>query len=696
MAPYTSPVEHLLAWLERLDLLLHLHVIRLRAARLLTDDDFRGLYIRDDQVDGLLKAPPETEPEAVARLTARLARIEAEIRERATAGLPLSRLAAGCALSEFECAVLVIAAAAEIDLRYETLYAYAQNDVTRKRPTVDLALKLLCPTLEERLARRAVFDPAAPLFRDRLVEMMDDPQDRDPPLAARYLRTGRSVADYLLGQHRLDERLRSWCALVANPAPQSGDVAAAAVRRGSESVVLFLQGPEGSGRRAAAEGAAAAVGGALLVADLRRADVLEPAILRREALLHGANVLLEHWEVVLEADPRARAATLAAAADLAAAGPLLISSEVPWHPGSAWDGAVFLSFEFAVPSLAGRRAQWARSLNGHAAPDEDLSSLAAKFAFTPGQIETAVREARRRAGSRPLTAADLCRAARAQSSPSLRRFAQQVRAAREWSDLVLPPRQLQQLREILLSIRRRETVFSAWGFERKLALGKGLSILFAGQSGTGKTMAASILARELGLELYKIDLASVVSKYIGETEKNLAEIFRQAQASNVILFFDEADALFGKRSEVKDAHDRYANIEVAYLLQRIEEHEGMVILATNLGKNLDEAFTRRIHHTVEFPFPDPVYRERIWRGAFPAAAPLDGALDFGFLARQFQLAGGNIRNVAVAAAFQAAEANGCIAMEHIVLAASREYQKVGRLPSRADFGPYYDLIRERG
>lgn len=209
-------------------------------------------------------------------------------------------------------------------------------------------------------------------------------------------------------------------------------------------------------------------------------------------------------------------------------------------------------------------------------------------------------------------------------------------------------------------------------------------------------MAAQILAQELNLDLYKIDLSSVVSKYIGETEKNLNRIFYEAESSNAILFFDEADALFGKRSEVKDAHDRYANIEVAYLLQKMEEYEGICILATNLRKNIDDAFARRMHHTVEFPFPDEGYRERIWQAMFPAEAPLAQDVDFSFLARQFELSGGNIRNVALAAAFMAAENAGEIQMDDVILATARELQKMNILPTRTEFRKYYELLRERG
>ncbi|PYS75483.1 MAG: ATP-binding protein, partial [Acidobacteria bacterium] len=214
----------------------------------------------------------------------------------------------------------------------------------------------------------------------------------------------------------------------------------------------------------------------------------------------------------------------------------------------------------------------------------------------------------------------------------------------------------------------------------------------SGASGTGKTMTAGVIAGGLGLDLYKIDLSCVVSKYIGETEKNLDRIFGSAQASNAILFFDEADALFGKRSEVKDAHDRYANIEVAYLLQKMEEHEGAVILASNLSKNIDNAFSRRMHYVVEFPLPDEHYRERLWRGMFPAEAPVGADVDFPYLAKQFPLAGGDIRNVALGAAFLAARDGQAITMRQLVRALARQMMKQGRSPSPIDFKQYYSLI----
>jgi SpoVK/Ycf46/Vps4 family AAA+-type ATPase len=282
--------------------------------------------------------------------------------------------------------------------------------------------------------------------------------------------------------------------------------------------------------------------------------------------------------------------------------------------------------------------------------------------------------------------ADLTAACRLHSNRKLATLAHKITPHYVWEDLVLPAERLQQLRELCNSVKYRAMVYDEWGFARKLSLGKGVNALFAGPSGTGKTMAAEVLASELGLDLYKIDLSTVVSKYIGETEKNLSRIFAEATTSNAILFFDEADALFGKRSEVKDAHDRYANIEIGYLLQRMEEYDGVVILATNLHKNMDDAFVRRMHFTIEFPFPSVQDRLRIWQRIWPEQMPRSPDLPLELMARRFEIAGGNIRNIALAAAFLAASDGGVVNLEHLLHATRREYQKMGKVITEAEFG----------
>jgi SpoVK/Ycf46/Vps4 family AAA+-type ATPase len=275
-------------------------------------------------------------------------------------------------------------------------------------------------------------------------------------------------------------------------------------------------------------------------------------------------------------------------------------------------------------------------------------------------------------------------AARTASSSRLSGLARKVPSRYGWTDIVLPVDQILLLQEIVASVRGRPTVLEEWGLGRKLASSRGVSVLFAGPPGTGKTMAAEIIAADLGLDLYKIDLSSIVSKYIGETEKNLERIFAEAESSNAILFFDEADALFGKRSEVRDSHDRYANVEISYLLQRMEAYDGVTILATNLRANLDEAFTRRLQFAVDFPFPEEADRLRIWQTLFPPDVPRTRDLDFKMLSRRFKLAGGNIRNIILSAAYLASANGGILTMEHLLHGTRRELQKMGRLVGDKD------------
>jgi SpoVK/Ycf46/Vps4 family AAA+-type ATPase len=296
-------------------------------------------------------------------------------------------------------------------------------------------------------------------------------------------------------------------------------------------------------------------------------------------------------------------------------------------------------------------------------------------------------------GAAAPTARDLDEGARQASSSRLGELAARLDPVHRWGDLVLPERHIGLLRSISAYLRHRDLVLQEWGYERTVARTQGLKAMFAGESGTGKTMAAQVLANELGLELYRVDLATVVSKYIGETEKNLDRIFTAAEGSNAILFFDEADALFGKRSGVSDAHDRYANIEVAYLLQKMEGYVGAVILATNFRSNIDDAFLRRLDFVIDFPFPEVDDRRRIWELLLPDQAPVADDVDLDFLATRFKLSGGGIRNCSLAAAFIAAEEGGAIGMEHLVRAVALEYGKLGRLTLEADFERFHALLR---
>jgi ATPase family associated with various cellular activities (AAA) len=624
-------------------------------------DSFRGLYLNADDFERLLTYPP---------------------------GEPLlwtgdaPALAEELGLSAFDLDVLLLAVAPELDLKYERLFGFLQDDVTRKRPTVDLALHVLCPSAELRLLRREHFSPEAPLFARRLLRLVADPSQVEPPLLAHYLKAEPQALGYLMGQAEGDARLVPFCRLSKPDDPSEASLdgetfrglvrAVETTRLEQAPLRLFLEGPRGAGQAETAGALAAAMCAPLYSADLDRAtecradlETLLPAIFA-EAKLRGALLYIEGFEaaprLLLESlvEQRREATILA--------GPRAIAG---WLP-----------FSTAAMGAKESRRRWQRcaAAEGVELDAETIDSLSARLRLTPRQIAQTVRGARRQAalqGRAGVEMRDVMSAAKVYTGHELAALARKVQARRGWDDLVLPGEAESQLREMCQRVGQRSRVLQDWGFEAKAATGSGVTALFAGPSGSGKTMAVEILSRELALDAYRIDLSGVVSKYIGETEKNLDRIFNSAENANAILFFDEADALFGKRSEVRDSHDRYANIEISYLLQKMEEYSGIAILATNLRQNLDDAFVRRLTFAVHFPFPDEASRARIWKGIWPARTPLSGDVDCDRLARQFALSGGNIRNIALAAAFLAADEGEVVAMRHVLHATRREYQKYG-------------------
>jgi ATP-dependent 26S proteasome regulatory subunit len=733
MAAYRNSREHLFEELRRLDLVLNLAVARQRRDPTVAGfDEFRGLFISEDEIDRLLPgaraaehAPGEDEEtlklrEAVEQARQRTAALVAEASERGVS-LALERLARLFRLSGFDLDALLVCLAPELNVRYGKLYAYLQNDVTRKAPTADLILNLFCRSLGEKLDARSRLTGDAPLVKHQLIRYAGEGHDEAAPLLTRALVVDERVLGYLLDVDAPDARLAPFVRVVKPTADLSELLlpagmaeglarlfrAATAAAAGGGGGAFILDGPAGAGKEFAAEALCRDAGCGLLAADVHAMTKEGAGFARllgrlfREARLRGAAVYLDGAETVLgegEQESSARRVLLAALDDFE--GVALLGSREPWHPSEGATAGRYFHVTLPAPDYDARLELWRRFLarEGAAASSEiETEALADKFAFTAGRIRDAVAEARQRALLREgagysITTADLYHACRAQSSKRLMALARKITPLYTWADIILPPDQLEHLREVCAHVEHRQRVFAEWGFGGKISLGKGLSALFVGPSGTGKTMAAEVIAGQLGLELFKIDLSCLVSKYIGETEKNLSRVFEEAEQSNAILFFDEADSVFGKRSEVKDSHDRYANIEVNYLLQRMEEYEGVVILASNYQRNIDEAFTRRIRFIIEFPFPDDDYRRRIWQKVFPEHTPLGEDIDFDFLAHKLKLSGGNIRNIALGAAFLAAGNGGRVEMSHVVCAAKREFQKMGRLLVRADFDEYFDLV----
>jgi hypothetical protein len=574
-------VHHLRVGLNWFEQRVQAAIERAQLAGVNPTDSLRGLVITDDEIGDLLAREPldglwsgvvqQTTPAFVPDVP----------REALEPGNPFGRLVQRFGLAPLDAAILLVCLAPEMDRRYERLYAYIQDDISQRRPTVNLAMNLLGDDTDTRFAVWLRLTAHAPLRAHSLLEVLPDPAQQYPTFLAHQIKLDHRVLAFLLGDTTPDPRIRR-AVRVQVPAPEAP-------------------------------------------APLPQVGV--------PATMHGP----------LAAD--------------------------------------------AMMYLRGARGYaWVQALEAHASvgvevSEADLVELASKFKFTPTQIARAVASAADIASSRgePMRYADLVAGAQAHSSLRLGKLAKRMYPRYTWDDLILPPDRIVQLREITARVRYAYIVNGEWGFGRRAKAAPGVTVLFAGESGTGKTLAAEILANDLGLLLYKIDLSSVVSKYIGETEKNLSAIFEEAHASNAVLFFDEADALFGKRSEVKDAHDRYANLEVAFLLQQLESYEGLAILATNLRQNLDEAFTRRLGFLIDFPFPEQEYRQHIWRAHLPEEAPVASDVNLRELAERYPLAGGNIRNAAIASAYLAAADGGMITMQHIRHAIRREHQKMGRL-----------------
>jgi len=718
---YATSLDHILAELERIDLLIQLQVGRARQLHA-TDENFQGLYIPEEEVDALLAAPAglprwatDPLPLAQAEVQTALDQVALKIAWRKTAskqrGIPLrlDQLAQICQLDAVDVDILLICLAPEIDLRYERLFGYLQDDVTKRRPSIDLVLNLLSSSFAVKLQARRHFLATAPLLKQHLVYLFDDPSQPQPPLLSKHLRVDERVVGFLFGSDEIDARLLPYVMcrqsttsiadlLLPTDLSQRLVTLTRQLKAQEQALIFYFQGPYGVGKETTAGALGCELGMGLLVVDgekLLAADDLAFAtavrLVMREALFQHAILYWTGFDALLSDEQRPPCALLLRALE-ERPGLTILAGDTVWEPADALYERTFVRVEFPRPSYSERRQLWLLSLNGSVpvAADVDLSALAAHFRFTASQIQDAVSTARNLARWRDpenghVATTDLYAASRLQSNRKLGELAHKITPHYTWDDIVLPADRLEQLLEIFNQVKYRARVYDEWGFDQKLALGKGLNVLFAGPSGTGKTMAADILAGELRVDLYKIDLATVVSKYIGETEKNLARIFAEAETSNAILFFDEADALFGKRSEVRDAHDRYANIEISYLLQRMEEYDGVVILASNLRKNVDEAFVRRMHFIVEFPFPDEQQRRSIWEKIWPANTPRQPDLDLGLMAHRFELAGGAIRNIALAAAFLAAADGQIVTPHHLLRATQREYQKMGKVVVESEF-----------
>ncbi|MEU4767370.1 ATP-binding protein [Actinosynnema sp. NPDC023794] len=641
------------------------------------DDPQRGLYLTADAVRRILDGrpdplpPPEADPDLDV-----LASLVPE------PGPRLLTLARRFGLEPVDVEFLLVALAPDVDARFERLYGYLNDDLTRRRATVGLALELC--GLPAAGAGRFRFAASAPLVATGLVDVRDE----GLPALSRSLRVPDRVVAHLLGDDEPDPAIGGTARVAPagrDPEPSAGRLAAgllAGIR------AVHLRDTDGDAGRLAVDALAAAGRDAVVLDVAALADRPHPPLAEvvREARLRGAGLVLGPLEPLLPERVRLIRDLTALVGDV----PLFLHSRRHWDP--RWTAHPVVSVP-VPPSPADRRAErWARALadvTGTAADPALVADLAG-YRLGTDEVDRAVTVAARLAllEDQPVDLAHVRAGVRAQNGAGLERLARRITPGVDWDDLVLPEPTRRQLDELVLRARHRERVLGQWRMRPGGGRGRGVVALFAGESGTGKTMSAEVVAGAVGMDLYVVDLSSVVDKYVGETEKNLERIFTEAAGVHGVLLFDEADAVFAKRSEVKDAHDKHANTESAYLLQRMESFDGIAVLTTNLRSNVDEAFTRRIDVIADFPVPDATQRLALWDRCLGSRLPRADDLDLAFCAERFELAGGSIRACAVTAAYLAAAAERPVRMTDVLAAVRQEYRKLGRLVLPGEFGSW--------
>ncbi|WP_367129460.1 AAA family ATPase [Saccharothrix sp. HUAS TT1] len=636
-------------------------------------DPYRGLYLTDEAVRRVLdspRRPPDLPPEDRLAL------------ERCAAAVPppgprLTTLADDFGLGPLDVELLLVAMAPDVDARFEQLYGYLNNDVLRRRATVDLALRLCGePAAGPGRFRLAA---TAPLVAGGLVEVLEP----TAPALSRVLRVPDRVVAHLLG-HDVPDPVVTGLARVVPRGDAPVDGLAARLGEGLRTGVglVHLRHGGGGGATVAVPALAAAGRGAVVLDVVALADREHPGLAEvvREARLRGAGLVLGPLEELVPERVRLLREFLVLAGDL----PVVLHGTRHWDP--TWTPRPVVSVPVPPPLPGDRAAWWTGALGGEPAFLPELAG----YRLDAEGVERVAAVATRLAvvDRRPVDLDHVRAGVRAQNGAGLDRLARRIVPAVGWDDVVLPEQTRDQLAELVVRARHRERVLGEWRMRPGGGRGRGVVALFAGESGTGKTMSAEVVASEIGMDLYVVDLSTVVDKYVGETEKNLERIFTEAAGVHGVLLFDEADAVFGKRSEVQSAHDRYANVESAYLLQRMESFDGIAVLTTNLRSNVDEAFTRRIDVIADFPVPDAEQRSALWDRCLGAALPRADDLDLGFCAERFELAGGSIRACAVTAAYLAAAADRPVTMADVMTAIHREYRKLGRLVLASEFGPW--------
>jgi len=681
MTPADDPsVAYLLGRLGVIEDRIRALVLSRRADDPHPDDPFRGLYLSEEMIERLLDSQRGTPHWADG--SGRLRECEAAADAAVTAGhrLRLRDLRDTFRLSDLDLDMLVIGLAADLDPRFERFFGYLNDDVSRRRPSVGLALELSGARLTSASDRSRFIH--GPLVTTALVVV----EDQDRPLPSRALRVPDRVVAHLLGDDAADAALRGLLTETVGVAWGDAAPVVAALRRGIRAVYLSEAGT-GSGVLVA-EQALAQIGRGSVHLDLERAAGEHGAEFARLAVREAR---LRNHGLIAAPVTRGSDPAMLAALDADPQPTVFVGADT-WDPG--WTSHLPAMVEIPASTIEERSRLW-RDMLGEAVAGVDVAAATAPFRMKPEQVVRAAETARTQAmvtADGVVTPALIAVGARAENGSTLDRLARRITPTVGWRDLVLSDVVAEALREVSLRARFREKVLGDWGMRPGGGRGHGVVALFAGDSGTGKTMSAEVIAGSLGLDLYVIDLSTLVDKYIGETEKNLERVFEAAAGTNGVLLFDEADAVFGKRSEVRDAHDRYANVESAYLLQRIERFDGLALLSTNLRANIDEAFTRRLDLIIDFPMPDRSQRAELWDRCLGEEVVRADDLDLSFLGEAFELSGGSIRSAAVTAGYLAAAADDVVTMRHLIAAVEREYRKLGRLLVESEFGRYWPRV----
>jgi len=718
--PYPDHLALLEDHLRRLELFLRASIVNKRAE---TAEIGGGAMLSFPGID---QADPD---ELLAEASALQDVINARVAVTVDTRLPLAETTEQFGLDDFERDVILLALAPSLELKFGRYYGMLRDNPYKGELDVDLVLTLLVGEgTAARVRARRYFASDANLLRHNLITLDRHRIEMGDSFLSLGLRLPQRVLTWLLGEDNLDESLQGFTKLLEPDITFDQVVLQPAIRDSiramvhnhadylktiadwkldqtityGRGVVLLFVGAPGTGKTMTAKAIAHELGKRLLLVDPNQIfDVKRPiednlSELFREARLQNAVVFFDECEGLLghrvQGNPQV---SLILSAIEHYDGIIILSTNMPQLLDPALDRRVLYRCIFEPPAVSLRKRIWEVHLTPDVAltEDVDLELLARQYDFTGGYIKTAVLVALNRALTRPerppvLSDEDLDVAARTQLRARLNEYAERHTTPLRLTDLILPEETAEQVQEILDAARSRSTVFQEWGFGDKLTKGKGLSALFDGEPGTGKTLCAEILAAELGLTLYRIQVANVVSKYIGETEKNLTRIFKEADQSHCLLLFDEADSLFSQRTDVKSVQDKYANMEINVLLQLMERYDGLVLLTTNLKKGIDKAFERRLSFKVHFPFPEPDQRAAIWEHLLPKNAPVDDDIDFWGMGKGFELSGGSIKNAIIRAAYRAAAQHRQMSMNDFVEAAKYECAAAGklyRIPQRDEF-----------